>query len=213
MKALGVFYGLLGVGSIVGATGFGCGSTVATPDVGTGNSGTTGGSSGSGSSGSGSSSGGEGGGGSAEYAEYCQALFDRDVKCKTPTTPTQVIECEMQEACDNAFFRDGVMPPLHQCLVSRDCNTGDDQCYSDAAAMQKETAQSTAYGTACKTKVTECGLLGMKIPDDHCVNYTLVRDEVLNKMTPCFAGACDKVNECVLGVVGEVYKPCATEKP
>lgn len=163
------------------------------------------------SSGSGStSSGTAGGGGSSlsEYEQYCQADYDRDVKCQTNPLPTQVEACKAQQACDEAFFRDGVLPGIHKCVVERPCMMGDDGCYTTAADAVTDTASTMAFGTACTTKLNECTTAGTPFPDDYCFNYELVQDAHLDEMTKCFMNNCDMVSDCLNAVRDKVYMAC-----
>lgn len=143
-----------------------------------------------------------------EYAQYCQADYDRDVKCGNMPLPTQVETCKTMQACDEALFRDGVLPGIHTCVVERDCMTGDDACYAAASDAQPDTASSMAYGTGCTMKLMECTTAGTPFPDDYCFSYKLVKDSVLDEMTACFSNTCDMVSACLSGVKDKIYAAC-----
>lgn len=186
-----VVLGLLGL--------WGCGDEVNT----TGGSSTS-----SGSSSSGTAGGGGSGGALSEYAQFCQADYDRDVKCQNNPLPTQVEQCLSMQPCDEAFFRDGVLPGIHKCVVERDCMTGDDGCFTAASDMLPDSASSMAYGTACTAKLMECTTAGTPFLDDYCYSYKLIQDGILDEMTACFAGACDMVSTCISAARDKAYMAC-----
>jgi hypothetical protein len=182
----------------VNALGCGDGATATTTSSST--------STGSGGTGTGTGTG--TGGGASEYATYCQAAYDRDVKCGAAMDAMQVPTCVKQEPCDDALYRDGALPSLHTCLNARACMTSDDPCFTMAATAQADTASSTAYGKACTDALAACTTAMTPFANDYCANYKLAKDGVLDQMTPCFAKPCDMVAACLNAVRDALSAPC-----
>lgn len=160
-------------------------------------SGSTTSTSGDGGASSSSSSGGSSGS-SGSTSSFCADDAARDAKCGNEADK----DCAAHASCYETKLRPGVAAGLEACLTGRACNTGDDQCFADAAAPYANASAPTAFVAACNSKRQACESAGGgSFSDDYCAStIALFTDATIAQLQTCFDKGCTEVRDCFDGI-------------
>jgi hypothetical protein len=130
----------------------------------------------------------------AASTDFCTAIAARASMCgDSPSNG-----CAAQQTCYESGFRPGVAAGLEACLTQRQCNTSDDPCFANAAAVFKDEPAVVSYRTACNDKRTGCAAADAgNFADDYCgVEIGLLPTAVVTDLETCFQLACGAVKSC-----------------
>ncbi len=175
----------------------GCSNDVTTFPGGAGGAGSTGSTGGIGTTSTGT------GTTASEWAQFCQALADREAKCN-PNGTSPYTKCLASQQCYADAVYSAAQKPLRDCLVNRACNVKDDACYADPSHQSPAFAK---FQQDCVAKHATCKASGATFSDDVCAS-PVISDAVINAIGACLAKDCPAVPGCIADVKKAMIDSC-----